>query len=212
MKIGILGSGQVGQTLAGGLIARGHEVKIGSREKNNEKAAAWAKNAGPRASTGDFAETARFGELVVLATLWTGTENALKLAGAENLTGKVLMDVTNPLNFTPGPVLAVGLNDSGGERVQRWAPKARVVKAFNSVGFAHMVDPQFPGGPPSMFICGNDESAKATVGEIVKSFGWEVVDVGGIEASRDLEPLCTLWLAIGMKAKSWGHAFKLLRK
>ncbi len=212
MKIGILGSGEVGQTLGRGLIARGHEVKMGSREKNNEKTAGWAKKEGARASTGDFAEAARFGEMVIVATLWTGTENALKMAGAENMAGKVLMDVTNPLNFTPGPVLAVGHTDSAGERVQRWVPKARVVKAFNSVGFPLMVDPQFPGGPPSMFICGNDAGAKETVGEIVKSFGWEVVDVGGIEEARDLEPLCTLWLAYGMKTKSWGHAFKLLRK
>jgi predicted dinucleotide-binding enzyme len=214
MKVGILGSGNVGQALGRGLIARGHEVKMGSREKNNEKGADWAKKEGARASTGDFGEAARFGEMVILATLWTGTENALQMAGAENLAGKVLMDVTNPLKAVPGamPVLAVGLTDSGGESVQRWAPNARVVKAFNSVGFMHMVDPQMPGGPPSMFICGNDVSAKEQVGEIVKSFGWEVVDVGGIAEARDLEPLCTLWLAYGAKTNTWGHAFKLLRK
>jgi predicted dinucleotide-binding enzyme len=214
MKVGILGSGDVGQALGRGLVARGHEVKMGSRERINEKAAKWAAEAGAKASTGDFAEAARFGELVILATAWAGAENALRLAGAENLAGKVLMDVTNPLVFPSGgpPALALGHTDSGGEQVQRWVPKARVVKAFNSVGFAHMVDPKFPGGPPDMFISGNDADAKAAVADIVKSFGWGVIDVGGIEGARLLEPLCILWITYGMRTKSWNHAFKMLRR
>ncbi len=214
MKIGVLGSGDVGQALGRGFIARGHEVKIGSRAANNEKAMNWAKQAGARASTGDFAEAARFGDLVVLATLWSGTENALRLAGPENLTGKVLIDATNPLVFAAGapPALALGRTDSGGEQVQRWAPKARVVKAFNIVGHAHMIDPQFPGGPPDMFYCGNDAAAKTTIAEILKSFGWSSIDIGGIEGARLLEPMCILWLLCGMRTNSWNHAFKLLRK
>lgn len=214
MKIGILGSGNVGQVLGRGFISRGHEVKMGSRAANNEKAVAWAKQAGARASTGDFAEAARFGEIVVLATLWAGTENALRLAGPENLAGKVLIDTTNPLVMTPGapPALALGNTDSAGEQVLRWAPKARVVKAFNIIGHAHMVDPQFPGGPPDMFFCGNDAVAKTTVAEILKSFGWSTIDIGGIDGARVLEPLCVLWLIYGMRTNSWNHALKMLKK
>lgn len=213
MKVGILGSGDVGQALGRGLVSRGHEVKMGSREKNNEKGANWAKQMGAQASNGDFAEAARFGELVILATAWAGAENALRLAGAENLAGKVLIDVVNPLKMAPGQPLslAVGTTDSAGEQVQRWVPKARVVKAFNTVGFALMVDPKLPGGPPDMFICGNDPAAKETVGGIVKSFGWGVVDAGGIEGARELEPMCVLWIGYGMRTKTWNHAFKLLR-
>jgi hypothetical protein len=204
----------VGQVLGRGFISRGHEVKMGSRAANNEKAVAWAKQAGARASTGDFAEAARFGEIVVLATLWAGTENALRLAGPENLAGKVLIDTTNPLVMTPGapPALALGNTDSAGEQVLRWAPKARVVKAFNIIGHAHMVDPQFPGGPPDMFFCGNDAVAKTTVAEILKSFGWSTIDIGGIDGARVLEPLCVLWLIYGMRTNSWNHALKMLKK
>ncbi|MFZ0819498.1 MAG: NAD(P)-binding domain-containing protein [Candidatus Acidiferrales bacterium] len=214
MRIGILGSGDVGQALGRGFIARGHEVKMGSRSANNEKAVAWTKQAGAHASTGDFTDAARFCEVAVLATLWSGTENALRMAGPENLAGKVLIDATNPVVFAPGapPALALGHTDSGGEQVQRWAPKARVVKAFNTVGFSHMIDPQFPGGPPDMFFCGNDAAAKNTVAEILKSFGWGSIDIGGIEGARLLEPMCILWVLYGMRTNSWNHAFKLLRK
>jgi len=214
MKYGILGSGDVGQALGRGLVARGHEVKMGSRDANNPKTAAWASEAGALASTGDFAQAARFGQIVFLATLWSGTENALRFAGAENLDGKIVIDATNPLVFTPGapPTLALGHTKSGGEQVQRWLPKSRVVKAFNTVGFAHMVDPQFPGGPPDMFICGKDAAAKDAVTEILKSFGWNTIDIGGIEGARLLEPMCILWVTYGMRTGSWNHAFKLLRK
>jgi len=214
MKIGILGTGDVGKALGNGFLSRGHEVKMGSREAKSEKAAAWVKSAGAKASAGTFADAAAFGEVVVLSTLWEGTENALKLAGAENLAGKILVDTTNPLDFSKGmpPRLAVGNTNSGGEEVQRWAPKAKVVKAFNIVGNAHMVDPKFPGGPPTMFIAGNDADAKKSVTEILTAFGWETIDAGGIEASRLLEPLCILWVDYGVKSGTWNHAFKLLRK
>ena len=214
MKIGILGTGDVGKALGNGFLSRGHEVRMGSREAKNEKAAAWVKTAGGKASAGTFADAAAFGEVVVLSTLWEGSENALKLAGAENLAGKILVDTTNPLDFGKGmpPRLAVGHTNSGGEEVQRWAPKAKVVKAFNIVGNAHMVDPKFPGGPPTMFIAGNDADAKKSVTEILTAFGWETIDAGGIEASRLLEPLCILWVDYGVKSGTWNHAFKLLRK
>jgi 8-hydroxy-5-deazaflavin:NADPH oxidoreductase len=214
MKIGILGTGDVGKALGTGLAALGHDVKIGSREPQSEKVKEWTSKVGPRASSGTFAEAAKFGEIVFLATLWSGTENALKLAGAENLAGKVVVDATNPLVFKENapPALALGHTDSGGEQVQRWLPKSRVVKAFNIVGNAHMVQPQFPGGPPDMFICGNDTDAKKKVVEILRAFGWPAIDIGGIEGARLLEPMCVLWVLYAIQNKSSNHAFKLLRK
>lgn len=214
MKIGILGTGDVGKAIGNGFITLGYDVKMGSRDANSEKAKGWAASAGGRASHGTFADAAQFGDVVILATLWSGTENALKLAGAESMAGKVVIDTTNPLDFTKGmpPGLTHGHTDSGGEQVQRWIPASRVVKAFNIVGNAHMFKPQFPGGPPDMFICGNDATAKVTVTEILKSFGWPVFDFGGIEGSRLLEPLCLLWVSYGMQTGGWNHALKFLRK
>jgi 8-hydroxy-5-deazaflavin:NADPH oxidoreductase len=214
MKIGILGTGDVGRTLAGGFAALGHEVKVGTRDPTTDKAKALAAKLGAKIGVVSFADAAAFGEVVVLATLWGGTESALQLAGDKSLAGKVVIDATNPLVFTPGapPTLALGHTDSGGEQVQRWLPGSRVVKAFNVVGHAHMVKPSFPGGPPDMFICGNDAAAKRTVTELLKELGWPAIDFGGIEASRHLEPICILWVLYGVAAGSWNHAFKLLRK
>jgi len=213
MRIGVLGTGDVGRVLGAGFAALGHEVKIGSRNPQQERVREWLKKAGPKASAGTFAEAAAFGEIVVLAILWTGTENAIQLAGPQNLAGKVLIDVTNPLDFSAGaPRLSVGHTDSAGETVQRWLPQAKVVKAFNHVGNAHMVNPQFPGGPPTMFICGNDAGAKNTVAGLLEAIGWPAVDIGGIEGSRYLEPLAMLWIIYGAGTNSWNHAFKLLRK
>jgi predicted dinucleotide-binding enzyme len=213
-KIGVLGTGDVGRTLGAGFVSRGHEAKIGSREPQSEKAQKWAKDNGPRASAGSFADAAKFGEIVVLATLWSGTKSALDLAGADNLAGKVVIDATNPLDFSHGmpPRLALGHSDSGGEQVQRWLPKARVVKCFNIVGNAHMVDPKLAGGPPDMWIAGNDEAAKKKVGEILHDFGWpDPIDTGGIEGARLLEVMCLLWVGYGARTGTWSHAFKLLR-
>lgn len=214
MQVGILGSGDVGQALGLGFIGLGHRVKIGSREPNSAKLKPWLTKAGKQSSTGSFEETARFADIAVLATLWSGTESALKLAKPENLAGKLVMDVTNPLVIEPNkpPRLALGHTDSGGEQVQRWLPQSKVVKAFNTVGNAHMVDPKFKNGPPDMFICGDDASAKQVVTGFCTDFGWGVVDVGGIEGARLLEPLCILWVMHGLKTGSWNHAFKLLQK
>lgn len=213
LKIGILGTGDVGRALGNGFVSLGCQVMMGSREAGNEKAAAWARGAGELASSGTFAEAAAFADIVVLATLWSGTENALRLAGAENLAGKILIDTTNPLSFGPqGPSLAIGHTDSGGESVQRWAAQAKVVKAWNIVGNPHMFQPSFPGGPPDMFIAGNDADAKVKVSEILAAFGWQVVDLGSIEMSRYLEPLAMVWIMTYFRTKSGNHAIKLLRK
>ena len=214
MKIGILGTGVVGKALGKGFLAAGHEVMMGSREAGSAKAAAFVKDSGPRASAGTFSDAAQFAEVVVLATLWAGTENALLLAGRKNLAGKIVIDATNPLVFALGrpTALAVGHTDSGGETVQRWLPQSRVVKAFNSVGNAHFFQPEFPVGPPDMFICGNDEDAKQTVTEVLTAFGWGTIDIGGIQGARLLEPLCLLWVGYGAHSGTWNHAFKLLRR
>jgi predicted dinucleotide-binding enzyme len=213
MRIGILGSGDVGRALGSAFAACGHEVMVGSREANNPKIREWAAKAGAHASGGTFADAARFGEVMVIATLWTGTENALRLAGPENFAGKVVIDATNPLDFTiTPPRLAIGHSDSAGEQIQRWLTTARVVKAFNIVGHTHMFRPEFPGGPPDMLIAGNDAAAKQVVSQILNEFGWEVIDLGGIENSRYLEPLAMAWVAYGFRNRSWNHAFKLLRK
>jgi predicted dinucleotide-binding enzyme len=190
-------------------------VKLGSRVANNEKLAEWLKkNKGKIVSTGTFADAAQFGELIVVATNWNGTENALKLAGPDNFAGKIVIDATNPLRFEPNkpPQLAVGWTDSAGEQVQRWLPSARVVKAFNSVGNPHMINPAFPGGPPDMFICGNNNSAKTKVTEILNLFGWAAIDMGSIECARYIEPLAMIWIMYYMATGSGNHAFKLLKK
>jgi predicted dinucleotide-binding enzyme len=213
-KIGILGSGDVGQSLGRGFAALGHQVKIGSRDAKNETLKAWVDKTGANASQGTFADAAKFGEVLVLATLWPGTLPAIELAGKESFKGKVLIDATNPLKIEGGrPTgLALGHTDSGGEQVQRWLPEAKVVKAFNSVGHAHMFKPDFPGGPPDMFFAGNDEGAKRTVSELLSAFGWNAVDIGGIDGARLLEPLCWLWVTYAFRTGGWNHALKMLKK
>lgn len=213
MRIGILGTGAVGQTLGAGLAALGHAVKIGTREPGRDKVREWVGRTA-RASAGSFAEAAAFSDLAVLATNWGGTENAIALAVPANLAGKVVIDVTNPLTFGPdGVSLAIAHSDSGGEQVQRWLPEARVVKAFNAVNAAHMVQPQFPGGAPDLFICGNDGEAKRAVTELATTLGWPgSIDIGGIERSRLLEPLALLYIHLGVTTGDWNHAFKLLHK
>lgn len=212
VKIGIIGSGVVGQALGRGFATLGHEVKIGSREP--QKLDSWVKAAGPKTSAGSLPETALFGDVLVLATLWGGTESAIRIAGAEKFAGKVVLDATNPLAHVDGapPGLALGHTDSGGEQVQRWLDTAKVVKAFNTVGNAQMFRPTYPDGRPDMFIAGNDAGAKKTVAEICADFGWGVVDAGDISAARLLEPMAILWVRHGVTSGQWTHAFKLLRK
>ncbi len=209
MKIGIFGSGEVGLRLAEGLVRHRHDVTLGSRDPRQERLQIWARTSG--ASTGTLEETARFGELLVLATAWSGTENAIQSAGRKNFAGKVLIDVTNPLRHGPnGPTLAIGHTDSGGEQVQRWLPEAKVVKCFNIVGNTLMIDPKLPGGPPDMFYCGNDEGARKVVHDLLGTVGWGAIDLGGIESSRYLEPMAMAWIVHGFRTNTWKHAFKLL--
>jgi hypothetical protein len=213
MRIGILGSGDVGRALGKGFADLGHEVMLGTRDPNQDKVKTWVAQAGPGARAGTFAEAAAFGEIAVLATLWTGTESALRLAGMEALRGKVVLDATNPLDFSSmPPKLTIGHSDSAGEQVQRWLPGSHVVKAFNMVGNAHMVKPSFPGGPPDMFLCGNDAAAKARTTGLLEELGWSVIDLGGIEASRYLEPMAMVWILHAIRSQSGNHAFKMLRK
>jgi hypothetical protein len=212
-RIAVLGTGKVGDALSDGFLKHGYEVMRGSRDP--DKLAAWKRGAGPRAATGTFAEASRWGELVVLAVKGTAAESALDLAGAESLAGKVVIDTTNPIAEVP-PTNGVlhfftTLEDSLMERLQRRVPAARFVKAFSCVGNALMVDPKLPGGPPTMFICGDDAAAKAKVSAILERFGWEIEDLGAIEAARAIEPLCILWCIPGFTRGRWSHAYKVLR-
>jgi 8-hydroxy-5-deazaflavin:NADPH oxidoreductase len=213
-KIGVVGSGDVGETLANGLLGLGHEVMRGSREP--AKLADWKKKAGSKASTGTFAETARFGEIVLLATKGTAGESTVKLCGPESLAGKVVIDAMNPI-ADAAPTNGVlpyftSSNESLMERLQKLAPKARFVKAFSCVGHAFMVNPDFGGQKPTMFICGDDAGAKQEVAGILTRFGWETEDMGGVMSARAIEPLCILWCLPGLLRNQWAHAFKLLKK
>ena len=213
MKVGILGSGDVAKALARGFIEHGHQVLLGTRDTGKLKDFV-AQHSG--AQTGSFADAAKFGEVVVLAVKGTVALDALSAAGAANLAGKPVMDATNPIADAP-PTNGVlkfftSLDQSLMERLQAAFPDAHFVKAFNSVGNAMMVDPQYKGGKPTMFICGNDDKAKATVRGIVDQFGWETADMGKAEAARAIEPLCMLWCILGFTKNEWTHAFKLLHQ
>ena len=212
MNVGILGSGEVARSLGAGFLEHGHRVVMGTRDPG--KLAEWLKEH-REAKAGSFADAAAFGELLVLAVKGSVAADALRAAGAAALTGKPVIDTTNPIADAPpeNGVLKffTSLDDSLMERLQREFAGARFVKAFNSVGSALMVDPKLAGGPPTMFICGNDEAAKQTVLGVVGRFGWEVVDLGKAEAARAIEPLCILWCIPGFLRNEWTHAFKLLR-
>ena len=212
MKVGILGSGEVARTLGSGFLKHGHEAMLGTRSPS--KLSDWAKK-NPRGKTGSFEQAAAFGEMVVLAVKGLVAEAVLRSAGRTNLSGKTVIDATNPIDESPpeNGVLKffTTLDDSLMERLQREFPEARFVKAFNSVGSSLMVDPDLSGNKPTMFVCGNDEGAKRAVAEILDSFGWETADMGKAEAARAIEPLCILWCIPGLLRNEWTHAFKLLK-
>ena len=212
MKIGVLGSGIVAQTLAAGFVKHGYGTMIGTRDKS--KLAEWNR-ANPKARLGSFSETAAFGDVVVLAVKGLAAAEAVRAAG-DNVSGKVVIDATNPIADAPPEdgllKFFTTLDDSQMERLQKEFPRVRFVKAFSSVGYFHFVDPQFGGVKPTMFICGNDGAAKKTVTEILDQFGWEAADMGTVEAARAIEPLCILWCIPGLLRNEWNHAFKLLKK
>ena len=211
MKIGILGSGLVAQTLGSGFLKYGHEVALGTREP--DKLMDWAgKN--PKGRVGSVADAAVFGTLLVLAVRGSAAAAVLRGAGAANLAGKTVIDTGNPLGDAP-PVNGVlpfftGPNQSLMEQLQQEFPQARLVKAFSSVGAGRMVNPDFVDGKPTMFICGNDDLAKRAVTAVLDQFGWDTADMGKAEAARAIEPLCMLWCIRGFLGHGWGHAFKLL--
>jgi len=212
VKIGIFGSGDVAKSFGRGFLKEGHEVMLGSREP--EKLASWVRESGQSSSSGTFSQTAQFGDLLVIAVNGAKAVEALQIAGAANFSGKVVIDATNPLDMSGGipPKLIGGLGTSSGELIQKALPDAFVVKAFNSVGNAHFYKPQFAGGPPDMFICGNNAKAKEQVALISKEWGWNSIDVGGIEFSHYLEALAMIWIVTAFVGGYWNQAFKLMRE
>jgi 8-hydroxy-5-deazaflavin:NADPH oxidoreductase len=212
-RVGVLGSGVVGRTLAEGFLKHGYEVMLGTRDPARGEVPVWLA-ANPGAKAGTFRETAVFGEIVVLAVMGRVVDEVLDQAGPDHLTGKILIDATNPL-ADDKPVngiltFATGPNESLGEKIQGLLPNAHVVKAFNSVGSDLMINPKFEQGTPTMFLCGNNPEAKQVVSDICVQFGWEPFDCGDIAASRAIEPLCVLWCLPGFLRNDWHHAFKML--
>lgn len=213
MKIGVLGSGVVGQVLAAGFIKHGHQAMIGTRDPLKLKE--WVGD-NPHAKVGSDSEAAQFGEILVLAVKGSAAATVLREAGPENLAGKTIIDACNPIADAP-PVNGVlrfftDPNDSLMEHLQREFPDAHLVKAFNSVGSAQMIDPSYKAGRPTMFVCGNDDEAKKTVSKLLREVGWDCADMGMVEAARAIEPLCILWCIPGFLRNEWSHAFKLLRE
>jgi 8-hydroxy-5-deazaflavin:NADPH oxidoreductase len=213
-RIGVIGSGNVGQTIANGFTKHGYEVMIGTNDISKHTMLKDKTNG--KAQIGSFEETAKFGEIIVLAVKGSGAEAAIQMIGKENLRGKIVIDTTNPIAEVP-PVNGVlqyftSINESLMEKLQKLVPGAKFVKAFSCVGAARMVNPDFAGVKPTMFICGNDTDAKTFVTKILEIFGWEYEDMGGIEAARAIEPLAMLWCIPGFRQNRWTHAFKLLNK
>ena len=214
MKIGIIGSGEVAQTLGRAFITEGNEVMLGSRDPQKDAIKKW-KAQNQTGKAGSFADAAAFGEMLVLAVAGHGAMQAIQASGLKNLEGKTIIDVTNPTAQMP-PEKGVlkfitTLELSLMEQLQKLVPKAKFVKAFNSVGNTRMYKPSYKESKPSMFICGNDESAKKQVTAILDQFGWETEDMGFVESARAIEPLCILWCIPGFLRNEWTHAFKLLK-
>jgi 8-hydroxy-5-deazaflavin:NADPH oxidoreductase len=212
IKIGIIGSGVVAQVMGSGFLKYGYDTMLGTRDLS--KLAEWQKTG--QGKTGSFRDAAAFGDVIVLAVKGNFADSALQLAGIDNLRNKVVIDTTNPISdeHPENGVLRyyTRQGESQMERLQSGFPDARFVKAFNSVGNNLMVNPDFGGIKPSMFICGNDPEAKKLVSKIIDEFGWETEDMGTAEAARAIEPLCMLWCIPGFLRNEWSHAFKLLKK
>jgi predicted dinucleotide-binding enzyme len=214
LRIGVLGSGSVGRALGKGFASKGHDVKLGSRTPDKQELHDWLKETKGKASVGTFSEAAAYGEILVLCPLGSATEEVIKLSNPGNFNGKIVIDVTNPLDFSKGmpPGMFVGLTDSLGEQVQRMLPTAKVVKCFNTVNNQTMTSPKMREGLPDLMLCGDDEGAKRKVTSLAKEFGWgEPIDLGGIEESRWLEAYTTLWVRLALKLGNWGIAARFLR-
>ncbi len=214
MKIGVLGTGMVGDTIGTKLVQLGHEVKMGSRSANNEKAAEWVKKNGKNASQGTFADAAAFGEILFNCTSGRASLDALEMAGASNLKGKVLIDVANPLDFSKGvPMLSVCNTDSLGEQIQRALPETKVVKTLNTMSCRVMVDPSLVNGDHDVFVSGDDPDAKTTVTRILKDwFGWKsVIDLGDIKTARGVEMLLPFWITLRGQLQTGTFNFKIAR-
>ena len=215
MKIGILGTGMVGNTLGTKLVALGHEVKMGARDAKNEKAAAWVKSMERGASQGTFADAAAFGEVLINCTGGAVSLAVLESAGAKNLAGKVVIDVSNPLDFSKGmpPTLTVCNTDSVGEQLQRAFPEAKIVKALNTLTCSLMVNPGTLSGEHDVFICGNDAGAKKQVASLLEEFGWKnIVDMGDIAGARGMEMLMPFWLRMMGVAKGPTFNYHIVRE
>ncbi len=214
MRIGILGSGSVARSLAGGFINQGHDIMMGTRDSN--KLRDWSNSIDNKVNIGSFEQAAKYGEIIILAVKGTAAESALNLATGSALSGKIIIDATNPISEVPpqNGVLQffTDINKSLMETLQEKFPESHFVKAFSSVGAGLMVNPGFGNIKPTMFIAGNSAKAKEEVRKILDSFGWEAEDMGGAEAARAIEPLCILWCIPGFSRNEWSHAFKLLKK
>ena len=214
MRVGILGTGMVGNTIGSKLIQLGHEVKMGSRSSESEKAMEWVILNGPRATHGNYEDAARFGEMIFICTAGTGTMEALRIATAENFKGKVVVDVTNPLHFTAGapPTLFTAGKESLGEQVQNFLEDAYVVKTLNIVNCAVMVNPSLVPGDPDMLLCGNHKQAKDAVIKILQDFGWKnILDLGDIDRSSVMEPVVLLWIEAWQKFQTPYFAIKFVK-
>lgn len=214
MKIGIIGSGDVARALGNGLVDAGHEVMLGTRDQSKRKLASWRKKSDKLRHLGSTTEAASFGDVAILAVAWHAAEDVLAQVRPQ-LSGKVVIDVTNPLvyNDDEPPTLSVGHTISAGEIVQQSLPDSHVVKTLNIINHAHMVQPKYTEGLPIMFVCGNNDSAKNLTHELLIDLGWkDSVNIGGIEKSRLLEPLCLLWVEYGIVRDTWDHAFAVLMK
>jgi predicted dinucleotide-binding enzyme len=215
-RIGVLGTGMVGNTIASRLIELDYEVKMGSRIAGNDKAKAWADSNGPKASQGTFSDAARFGDLIFNCTKGEHTLDVLQTVEAKNMSGKILIDVSVPLDFSKGspPTLIPALTNTNslGEEIQRRYPKTLVVKTLNIVNCEVMVDPSKCGGNASMFIAGNDSEAKKEVEKILQKFGWkDIIDLGEIKHSRSTEMMLPIWLSVYMTNKNSHFGFKIVK-
>ena len=208
----MIGSGHVGQALASGLLRHGHEVVLGSRDPEQEKVRAWLQSAGDKGCASGHAEAVRWAEWVFVCVPGAAAEETIRGIGSEALAGKLVVDVTNVVKRIEGGMsLLWGLEDSNAQRIQRVAPEARVVKAFNTVGSRQMIDPRVVDGPPSMPLAGDDIDAKEAVSELLQDVGWEPADLGALTYAPLLEAMALVWMRYGSTHNSSEHAFRILR-